>query len=214
MLPIGDDNPDRTGPPLATYGLIAINAVVFLLELGGGDPFVMRWAFVPARFLAGPLADAPTILSAMFMHAGWMHLLGNMLYLYIFGDNIETRFGVGPFLAFYLVCGVAATFAQLAVDPGSSIPNLGASGAIAGVLGAYILLFPHGRVRVLARGGIIALPALWVIGFWFVLQLLSGAGSLAETTSTGGVAYLAHIGGFVAGLALAFVYQGLRPRAS
>lgn len=210
MLPIGDDNSERLGPPLATYGLIAVNAVLFLLELSGGDDFVVRWSFVPARFLANPLGDAPTILTAMFMHAGWMHLLGNMLYLYIFGDNIEARFGAGLYLIFYFVCGVAATFAQLAVDPASMIPNLGASGAIAGVLGAYIVLFPHGKVRVLLRGGITALPALIVIGLWFGLQLLSGAGTLAEASSTGGVAYMAHVGGFVAGVGIALVARGVR----
>jgi membrane associated rhomboid family serine protease len=145
------------------------------------------------------------------MHGGWMHLFGNMLYLYIFGDNVEDRIGHLPFLAFYLVCGIAATFAQYYVNSGSSIPNVGASGAIAGVLGAYLLMFPHARVDVLVIRQIISLPALAVIGFWIVLQLFSGFGSIAqtdETADTGGVAYMAHIGGFVAGLVLAFLFGG------
>jgi membrane associated rhomboid family serine protease len=147
----------------------------------------------------------------MFMHGGWLHLGGNMLYLWIFGDNVEDAFGPVKFLIFYLVCGVAATFAQYFVVPRSGIPNVGASGAIAGVLGAYLLLFPHSRVRVLVANQIVALPALMVLGFWIVLQVFSGVGSIAptaQTEDTGGVAYMAHVGGFVAGLALAFVLRG------
>lgn len=131
-----------------------------------------------------------------------------MLYLWIFGDNVEDRFGHGKFIAFYLVCGLAATFAQLAFSLGSNVPNLGASGAIAGVLGAYLLMFPQGRVKVLMGRGIIPMPALIVIGLWFVLQLFSGIGSIASTSDTGGVAYMAHIGGFIAGFALTFLLGG------
>jgi membrane associated rhomboid family serine protease len=146
----------------------------------------------------------------MFMHAGWVHLLGNMLYLWIFGDNVEDNFGHVKFLLFYLACGIAATLAQVFVSAGSSIPNLGASGAIAGVLGAYIILFPRGQVRVLMGRGVIPMPALVVIGLWIVLQLISGVGSISESAETGGVAYMAHIGGFVAGLVLTFVLRNTR----
>jgi membrane associated rhomboid family serine protease len=146
----------------------------------------------------------------MFMHAGWVHLLGNMLYLWIFGDNVEDRFGHTRFLIFYLLCGIAATFAQMAFSSGSNVPNLGASGAIAGVLGAYILMFPRGKVNVLMGQAVIPMPALVVIGLWFVLQFFSGIGSIATTAETGGVAYMAHIGGFVAGLMLALLFRGSR----
>ena len=144
----------------------------------------------------------------MFMHAGWLHLGGNMLYLWIFGDNVEDRFGHSNFLIFYLLCGLGATFAQLAFSLDSNIPNLGASGAIAGVLGSYILLFPQGRVRVLQGQQVIQVPALIVIGFWIVLQLFSSIGSITGTADTGGVAYMAHVGGFVTGFALTFLFRG------
>jgi membrane associated rhomboid family serine protease len=131
-----------------------------------------------------------------------------MLYLWIFGDNVEDRFGHGKFIVFYLLCGLGATFAQLVFSLGSTIPNLGASGAIAGVLGAYILMFPQGRVQVLMGRAVIPMPALMVIGLWFVLQLFSGIGSIASTADTGGVAYMAHIGGFIAGFVLTFLFRG------
>jgi membrane associated rhomboid family serine protease len=131
-----------------------------------------------------------------------------MLYLWIFGDNVEDRFGHIKFTLFYLVCGLAATFAQLAFSSGSNVPNLGASGAIAGVLGAYILLFPQGRIRVLQGQQVVQVPALIVIGLWVVLQLFSGVGSIAASTQTGGVAYMAHIGGFLAGLVMTFLFRG------
>ena len=138
MFPIGDDDSSRRIVPLVTYALIALNVLIFIVELSGGDAFIMRWAFVPKRFLANPAGDFITLFSSMFMHAGWLHLGGNMLYLWIFGDNVEDRFGHLKFIIFYVICGLAATFAQLAFSVGSDIPNLGASGAIAGVLGAYI----------------------------------------------------------------------------
>jgi len=211
MFPIGDDNSDRKNFPLVNYGLIALNVLFFFVEMSGGDAFVMRWAFVPRRFVADPFADAPTLFSSMFMHAGWVHLGGNMLYLWIFGDNVEDRFGRIRYLIFYLLCGLAATAAQLFFSLGSSVPNLGASGAIAGVLGAYLLMFPQRRVRVLLYSRITEVPALIVIGLWFVLQLFSGVGSLAGAERTGGgVAYMAHIGGFVAGLVLGLLFRGSR----
>src|SRR4030066_182884 len=148
MLPIGDDNSSRRTFPLVTYVLIALNVLFFFVELSGGEAFIEKWAFVPSRFLANPSADILTLFTAMFMHAGWVHLGGNMLYLWIFGDNVEDRFGHVKFLIFYLICGLAATFAQLAVSSGSDVPNLGGSGAVGGVLGAYILLFLQGKVRV------------------------------------------------------------------
>jgi membrane associated rhomboid family serine protease len=188
--------------------LIALNVLFFLVELSGGDAFIMQWAFVPSRFLANPGADFPTLFTSMFMHASLLHLGGNMLYLWIFGDNIEDRFGRVKFLIFYLLCGLAATAAQLVFSLDSNIPNLGASGAIAGVLGAYILLFPKAKVSVLQGQRVVPVPALIVIGLWFVLQLFSGIGSIADTSGTGGVAYMAHIGGFVAGLVLAFLFRG------
>jgi len=212
MLPIGDDDSARRTVPVVTYALIVINVLFFLVELSAGDAFITRWSVVPRRLLANPVADFITIFTAMFMHAGWAHLLGNMLYLWIFGDNVEDRLGHARYVIFYLLCGIAATFAQVLVNASSSVPNLGASGAIAGVLGAYLLMFPRGSVRVLMGRGIIPMPALVVIGFWAVLQFLSGFGAIATTEGTGGggVAYMAHVGGFVAGLILAVVMGGTR----
>lgn len=212
MIPIGDDNSSRRLTPIVTYVLIALNVLVFFLELSSGDAFIQRWAFVPSRFLADPVADFPTLFTSMFMHAGWVHLLGNMLYLWIFGDNVEDRLGHATFTIFYILCGLAATFAQMAVSIGSSVPNLGASGAIAGVLGAYLLMFPRGRVNVLMGRAIVPMPTLVVLGFWIILQIFSGVGTFtaSEQTEGGGVAYMAHIGGFVAGMLLTFVLGGTR----
>ena len=214
MLPIGDDNSSRRTFPLVTYVLIALNVLFFFVELSGGEAFIEKWAFVPSRFLANPSADILTLFTAMFMHAGWVHLGGNMLYLWIFGDNVEDRFGHAKFSFFYLACGIAATFAQLAFSSESTVPNLGASGAIAGVLGAYILMFPKGKVNVLMGRGVIPMPALVVIGLWIVLQFFSGIGSIANTADTGGVAYMAHIGGFIAGFVLTFLFGGKRGAAA
>ena len=208
MLPIGDDDSTRRSVPLVTYGLIVLNVLFFLVELSGGDPFIMKWAFVPSRFLANPGAEFLTIFTSMFMHAGWVHLGGNMLYLWIFGDNVEDRFGPVKFVVFYLLCGIAATFAQLAFSIGSDIPNLGASGAIAGVLGAYLIMFPQAKVSVMMGRGIIPMPALVVIGFWIVLQFFSGVASIAGAADTGGVAYMAHVGGFLAGVVLVYLFRG------
>jgi len=208
MLPIGDDNSARRIVPLVTYALIVVNVLFFLAELAGGDAFIQTWAFVPSRFLADPVSDFLTLFTSMFMHAGLLHLGGNMLYLWIFGDNVENRFGHVKFLIFYLLCGLGATFAQLLFSMGSNIPNLGASGAIAGVLGSYILLFPQGRVKVLQGSQVVQVPALLVIGFWIVLQLFSSIGSITASADTGGVAYMAHVGGFIAGFVLTFLFRG------
>jgi membrane associated rhomboid family serine protease len=208
MLPIGDDNSARRTVPVVTYVLIALNVLFFFVELTSGDAFIMQWAFVPSRFLANPVGEFLTLFSSMFMHAGWLHLGSNMLYLWIFGDNVEDRFGHIKFTIFYLICGLAATFAQLMFSMGSNLPNLGASGAIAGVLGAYILLFPKGRIRVLQGQAVVQVSALIVIGLWIILQLFSGIGSITDSANTGGVAFMAHIGGFVAGFLLTFLFRG------
>ena len=212
MLPIGDDDSARRLTPLVTYVLMVLNVLVFLLELSSGDAFINRWAFVPSRFLADPVGDFPTLFASMFMHASWVHLLGNMLYLWIFGDNVEDRLGHGMYIVFYILCGLAATFAQMAFSMGSNIPNLGASGAIAGVLGAYIMMFPRTRVSVLMGRQVVPMSALIVIGFWIVIQIFSGIGSFTASTQTegGGVAYMAHIGGFIAGVVLTFLLGGTR----
>ena len=210
MFPIGDDDSARRTMPVVTYALIALNILVFFIELNGGDAFIKQWAFVPSRFISNPASEVSTIFTAMFMHGGWLHLFGNMLYLWIFGDNVEDEFGHLKFLAFYLLCGIAATFAQFYFSMQSSVPNVGASGAIAGVLGAYIVMFPAAKVNVLVARQVVALPAVVVLGFWIVLQLFSGVGSIAQTADTGGVAYMAHVGGFAAGLLMSFLFRGGR----
>lgn len=215
MFPVGDDDSTIRSTTYVTYMLVVINVLVFLLELAGGNAFIQEWSFIPARFTRNPSSDAITILTAMFMHGGWMHLFGNMLYLWIFGNNVEDRFGSIRFLIFYLVSGLAATFAQYYFLPHSNVPNVGASGAIAGVLGAYLVMFPKARVNVAIGYNVVPMPAILVLGFWIVLQLFSGVGSIATTDETmrdvGGVAYMAHIGGFFTGILLALVMGGRRP---
>lgn len=206
MMPIGDDDSGRRLTPIVTYALIALNVLVFLLELNNGEAFIERWAFIPSRFLANPAGDFATLFTSMFMHAGWAHLLGNMLYLWIFGDNVEDRLGHALFFVFYIVCGLAATFAQMAISLGSTVANVGASGAIAGVLGAYLIMFPGQRVRVLMGRSVVPMSALIVIGFWILIQIFSQISVFsAGSQNEGGVAYMAHIGGFVAGVVLAFL---------
>ena len=211
MLPIGDDNSTRRTIPAVTYLLIFLNVIIFLFELAAGDEFIYRWSFTPSYFLTNPGFEWITIFTSMFLHGSWMHLLGNMLYLWIFGDNVEDRMGHGRFLLFYLLCGVAATIAQLFATSYAdlNIPNLGASGAIAGVLASYLVLFPRQRVRVVLIAWVIPLPALLVIGGWFLLQVLYQMNYTSD-----GVAYMAHIGGFIAGLLLTFVFRkkNLPPR--
>src|SRR5512133_3672901 len=212
MFPIGDDDSGRRTVPLVTYALIVLNVLFFFVEMSGGDAFIMKWAFVPSRFLANPIGDFPTLFTSMFMHDGWLHLGGNMLYLWIFGDNVEDRFGHAKFIIFYLLCGLGATFAQLMFSLGSNVPNLGASGAIAGVLGAYLVMFPGRRVNVLLGRVVTPMSALVVIGFWILLQIFSQVSAFTASSQTGGggVAYMAHIGGFVAGVVLAFLLGGSR----
>jgi membrane associated rhomboid family serine protease len=210
MLPIGDDNSDRRTFPFVTYALIVINVLVFvLLELPQGDnldAFLTRWGTIPSQIVAGN--GLITLITSMFLHAGWLHIGSNMLFLWIFGDNVEDAFGHVIYLIFYLVCGIAASLAQVLVGPSSTVPGVGASGAIAGVLAGYIVLFGSRPVRVLMQGILTTVPSYVMIGLWIVTQLLSGFGALGDTQS-GGVAYWAHIGGFVAGLALTFLLRGV-----
>ena len=216
MFPIGDDNSRRSRFPFVTYGLIILNFLVFYLEMQGGMEFIFRWAFIPSRFVSDPIGDFSTLFTSMFMHAGWAHILGNMLYLWIFGDNVEDKFGHFKFFIFYIICGLAATAAQFAFTAGSEIPLLGASGAIAGVLGAYLLMFPRGQVYVLFLFRIVVMPAALVLGLWIVLQLFSTVGAIARMADTGGVAYMAHVGGFVTGFVLTRFFRPKRtpPRYS
>lgn len=212
MIPLGDDNSLRKTTPVITYLIIVLNIVIFLIEISKGENFIDKWAFVPSRFISHPFSESFTLFSSMFMHAGWGHLIGNMLYLWIFGDNVEDRFGPIKYLFFYLFCGIGATFAQMTADPGSSVPNLGASGAIAGVLGGYILMFPKSKINVALGASVTQLPSLIVIGFWFLLQFFSTFESSHEVGSqheAGGVAYLAHIGGFITGLVATIFFQAL-----
>jgi membrane associated rhomboid family serine protease len=224
MFPIGDDN-ERGGVPLVTWALLGLNVLAFLLELSQGSDralqsFVTAWGVVPREYATGrdlppgiPLPFWTTLLTSMFLHGGWAHLGGNMLYLWIFGDNLERVMGHARYLAFYLLTGIAAGLAHIAFNSGSTMPSVGASGAISGVLGGYMLLFPRNRVRVLTRGGVAYVPAFVMLGLWILLQFVSGMGALANTEQTGGVAYMAHIGGFVAGLVLVkpFAAGRLRP---
>ena len=224
MIPLHDDNPTST-VPFITIALIVACTLAFLWELSLGERALEAAIFslgVTPATLVGSGRLPPemqivppwaTLLTSMFLHGGWMHLIGNMLYLWIFGNNIEDSMGHGRFVVFYVLCGIAAALAQAIPNPGSTVPMIGASGAISGVLGAYLLLFPHARVLVVIPLGFflhsVRLPALLVLGFWFVLQLINSA--LAPGDG-GGVAWGAHIGGFVAGLVLIpfFKRRGVR----
>ena len=224
MFPLGDDNHDRERWPVVTAVLVAVNVLAFVYELvlQNESPrqlarLIAGWGVIPREFSTGedlpPEIGLPhyvTLVTSMFLHGGWGHLLGNMLYLWIFGDNVEDRFGRVPFVIFYFATGIVASVAQILVNPGSSIPTVGASGAISGVLGAYLVMFPRKHVRVLLFFTIISVPSIVVIGLWALTQFVSGAGSLgARTSETGGVAYMAHIGGFVAGVLGALVWRAM-----
>ncbi len=227
MIPIRDENP-RYRIPYVTYTLIAINVLVFFfvqspimgaMAQGNEGPwlsFADQWTIIPAQLVANPLGEFVTVFSAMFLHGGIMHLGSNMLYLWIFGDNIEDKMGHFPYLLFYLACGIAATLVQVFYDPNSTIPNIGASGAIAGVLGGYFLLFPMINVVTMVPilfFRMIQIPALVVLGLWFVMQLLPGLQQIGAGNSGGGVAFWAHIGGFVAGVLLIRI-MGSTPQLS
>lgn len=226
MIPLRDDVPSRS-VPFVNYALIALNGLLFMIELGMGariERFFYEAAVIPALFTGRDHALSPgeilatslypatgfRLLISMFLHGGWAHFLGNMLYLWIFGDNVEDRLGRLRYLLFYLICGWTASYAHIWSDPASTVPSIGASGAIAGVLGAYMVLYPHARVVTLLPLGLftqlVKIPAVFFLGFWFLQQFLSGALSLtAQTAQTGGVAWWAHIGGFAAGLVLVWV---------
>lgn len=227
MFPLSDQNLPGRGIAWLTLAFIVVNIAVFVvLQLGPhGDAFTYGYSAIPAEITSGsdltepqtividgervriPQEPGPspillTLLTSMFMHGGWLHLGGNMLFLWIFGDNVEHTFGRLFYLPFYLVAGVVASLAQVWVDPSSVIPTLGASGAISGVLGAYIVLFPTNRVLVLLFRILVYVPAIVAIGLWAALQFFLGFAAIAETQQTGGVAYMAHVGGFVAGVAV------------
>lgn len=220
FLPFRTDNPTLRWP-IVTSLLILINVLVYLLEVqlagsGALNAALRRWAVVPFDVTHQPGPEvALDFLRSMFLHSGWIHLLGNMLYLWIFGKNIEDTLGEGLFLAFYLVCGVAASLAHVAIAPNSPLPLVGASGAIAGTLGAYLLLFPNTRVRVffwfLVVVRIFRPRAIVVLGLWFLMQAFQGYASLGAGTARGGVAYAAHVGGFLTGLAIVGVLIATRP---
>jgi len=249
LFPIGDENSDRRTTPVVNYVIISINILVFvfLQGLGSNDKFTYAFSTVPAEIISNrdivtgdrllvepisgqrvavlglqptPIPVLLTLITSMFMHGGLAHIFGNMLFLWIFGDNIEDRLGHLRYLIFYLVCGVLAGLAHVfstLILAGNSeasllIPSLGASGAISGVLGGYILLFPTRRVTVLLSYFVTQVPAFVAIGLWFVFQLISGLGMLGSGSQKGGVAYAAHIGGFIAGLALIKVFEIGRPR--
>ena len=223
MFPIGDDSVRGGSAPLVTVSLVLLNVLAFLFELsqpssGALQSFIQAWGVVPREYALArdlpptiPLPFWSTLITSMFLHGGWLHLGGNMLYLWIFGDNLEKTMGHARFLVFYLACGVAAGLAHIFLSGASNVPTIGASGAISGVLGGYLVLFPRNRVRVLTRAGIVAMPAIVVLGFWIVIQLINGIGSLAVRTETGGVAYMAHIGGFIAGIVLVRVMARRAP---
>ena len=219
MIPLRDDNP-TTIKPIVTISFIVLCSLIFLWQLSlGANGFrgaVMSLGVIPATLfgdknLPPELALVPptmTVLTSQFLHGSWMHLIGNMLYLWIFGNNVEDAMGHARFAIFYLLCGIVAALAQALPNPDSTLPMIGASGAISGVLGAYLLLFPHARVLVLIPLGfysrLVPLPAMVVLGFWFVLQLISSA--LADPRA-GGVAFGAHIGGFIAGMVLLLLFK-------
>jgi len=222
MMPISDINPTRR-LPIITYVLIGINFLVFFWELTMGEQALqqmfMDLSVVPANISRLGLLHPESIMDmvrSMFFHGGWAHLLGNMLYLWIFGDNIEDRFGIILYLLTYFASGFAAALAQIMIDPQSQIPLVGASGAIAGVLGAYAVLFPNVKVRGLVALGRVQtlreMPALIVLGFWFIIQLISGVGSLTDTSAGGGVAFFAHVGGFVIGALIAVAVNMMVPQ--
>jgi membrane associated rhomboid family serine protease len=219
LLPIGDFNPRRFFP-IATVGIVLANVLVFIYQLTlpekALDAFVMTAGMIPAKvthsFSAGAAAS---LVTSMFLHGGWMHIIGNMLYLWVFGDNVEGHLGSLAYLAFYIFAGVAAALAQISADPSSQVPTIGASGAVAGVLGAYAVLYPRNRVRVLLTLfyfiRVVQMPAIVVLGFWFILQLFNGLAAITASSS-GGVAWFAHIGGFLVGALVGLATRGDRER--
>jgi len=211
-IPLRDVTRRPSHRPVVTVSIIVANALVFALELSGGEAFVQQWSVIPADISAG--RHWVTILTAMFMHGGWMHIAGNMVFLWAFGPEIEDAMGRATYLVFYLFSGVVASVAQIAAMHGSTVPNLGASGAIAGVMGAFLITYPRDRIKTLLFFGFFAqvtvLPAALLIGLWFLIQLFSQVGSVANVQS-GGVAYMAHVGGFIFGAVTARIFERFRP---
>jgi membrane associated rhomboid family serine protease len=212
MFPISDENRRDHITPVINYLLIAINVAVFLYQIqlgseGAIQEFINRYGVIPLE-IAGR-QDLYTLLTSMFIHGGWAHIIGNMLFLWVFGDNVEDAFGHVGYLVFYLLTGLAASAAHIILNPGSQIPSVGASGAISGVLGAYLIFFGSNPIRVLIFWFVTVVPAWVMIGLWAVQQFMATYGSIAHTDqTTGGVAYAAHAGGFVAGLLVAVVLRG------
>jgi len=213
LIPLGDASRRPASIPVVTGCIIFVNAVVFLLELMRGDAFVMQWSAVPAQITSGH--HWITILTAMFMHGSWSHIIGNMIFLWAFAPEIEDAMGPARYLAFYLIGGLIAMLAQVAADPHSTVPNLGASGAIAAVMGAFIVTYPRDKIKsvlfIFVFGRITFIPAALLIGFWFLTQLFH-AGAVAQVQS-GGVAYLAHVGGFIFGAATGRLFEDRRRMA-
>ena len=207
MIPLTDVSRRPTNFPVVTLAIVVINFIVFFLEIANGDAFVEKWALIPANVSAG--RDLITILTAMFMHASWSHILGNMVFLWAFGPEVEDSMGSWRYGIFYLLGGVAASAAQVAFAPHSTVPNLGASGAIAAVMGAFLVTFPNDNIRsllvIFVFVSVTYVPAVLLIGGWFLLQLWN-SGSIAPQEPTG-VAYLAHVGGFMFGAIFARVFQ-------
>jgi membrane associated rhomboid family serine protease len=211
-IPLRDISRRPVHRPVVTISIIVINVVVFLLELAGGQQFVERWAVIPAHIVAGQRWI--TILTAMFMHGGWMHIIGNMVFLWAFGPEIEDAMGPIRYLAFYLLGGIVASVAQIAAMSSSTVPNLGASGAIAAVMGAFLITYPRDKIRTLLLLGwfitVTVIPASVMIGIWFLIQLFSQVGSVVAAQSGGGVAYMAHVGGFIFGAIAAKLFEDPR----
>jgi len=211
MIPLGDASRRPERFPAVTVSIILVNVLVFVAELSGGEAFVLRWCEVPATIVAGHRWI--TILTAMFMHAGWLHIIGNMVFLWAFGPEIEDAMGPLRYLAFYLLSGVAASLAQTAITPHSTVPNLGASGAIAGVMGAFLITYPKDEIRALFLFGfwtrITFIPAALLIGLWFLMQIFDQVGAVASVQG-GGVAYAAHVGGFVFGAGTGRIFEGFK----
>jgi membrane associated rhomboid family serine protease len=214
MFPIGDENRGIRSRPIVTWSIIALNILVFLFQLSLDEAdltrFFFDWGTVPREISHGD--DLFALVTCMFLHGGWLHIGGNMLFLWVFGDNVEDTMGHIKFLVFYLICGIAASGLQVIVDSDSRIPLIGASGAISGVLAAYLVLFPKGKIRTLILLGVpivVLVPAWAMIGYWIVIQFINGIASLGVRTAEtgGGVAYFAHIGGFVAGAALVWIFR-------
>ena len=211
-IPLRDISRRPVHRPVVTISIIVINVVVFLLELAGGQQFVEQWAVIPAHIVAGQRWI--TILTAMFMHGGWMHIIGNMVFLWAFGPEIEDAMGPIRYLAFYLLGGIVASVAQIAAMSSSTVPNLGASGAIAAVMGAFLITYPRDKIRTLLLLGwfitVTVIPASVLIGIWFLIQLFSQVGSVVAAQAGGGVAYMAHVGGFIFGAIVARLFEDPR----